>query len=114
MVNHCQYYINNKKRYCLKKSIKGKSYCTIHDQLKKKSESAKIEQLGGTKQLPDEFKSPYMLMSSKLPPNPPQQSWYHYQAPVYQTFGDYVCIKKSFLNTTKEILHDILGPVKIQ
>ena len=112
MSNNCKYYISNKKRFCLKKSNMS-SYCKIHEKIINKTETS--NQLGAGSQLDvPQLVSPYMLTSSKLPVNPQQQSWYHYQAPVYQNFGDYVCIKKSYLNTTRDLLHDLLGSTKIK
>ena len=39
------------------------------------------------------------MPTSKLPPAPDatDHSWYHHHAPFAQTFGDYVCLKKSTL-----------------
>ncbi len=39
------------------------------------------------------------MPTSKLPPAPDStdHSWYHHHAPFAQTFGDYVCLKKSTL-----------------
>jgi len=106
----CQYFIQKKNRYCLNKAMKNHSYCYSHAKLSKK-------QSGGAAQQPsrinDQYISPYALISSELPPDPQQQSWYHYQAPVYQSFGDYVCIKKSFLNNAKDLLNEVFTERKV-
>lgn len=52
--------------------------------------------------------SKYHLLNSKLPPNPPEQSWYHYHAPLSQNFGDYVCLKRSTLKELGTFLKDSL------
>ena len=115
MTDNCQFFINSKNRNCLKKHIKNEIYCKIHKKLVDEIKNNEDNQTGGGNgQAIDEFRSPYSLVSSKLAPNSRHQSWYHYQAPAYQNFGDYVCIKKSYLNTTRNLLHDILGPIKIQ
>src|SRR5689334_6694049 len=97
---NCHQFLSHKNRYCLNKAKKGQSYC--HQHLHRQS------QQGGASSDIDPYISPYALIASKLPPNPTQQSWYHYQAPVYQTFGDYVCIKKSFLKNAKNLLNEVL------
>jgi len=51
-------------------------------------------------------KSKYHLISSELPPNPDQHSWYHHHAPFSQNFGDYVCLKKSTLKELGTFLKD--------
>lgn len=108
----CQYFIRNKNRYCLNKSEKNKQYCKLHNTIIQK-QSSKIQIGGHNKVNENQYVSPYVLISSQQAPNPPQQSWYHYQAPVYQSFGDYICIKKSFLNEARNIVHDIFaGPQK--
>ena len=53
-------------------------------------------------------KSKYHLISSSLPPNPEQHSWYHHHAPFSQNFGDYVCLKKSTLRELGLFLRDSL------
>jgi hypothetical protein len=53
-------------------------------------------------------KSKYHLISSALPPNPEQHSWYHHHAPFSQNFGDYVCLKKSTLQELGLFLRDSL------
>lgn len=52
--------------------------------------------------------SKYNLISSAMPPNPEQHSWYHHHAPFSQTFGDYVCLKKSTLQELGMFLKDSL------
>ena len=91
----CQYFIQNKNRSCLNNSEKNKQYCKLHKTIIQKQIS-KIQTGGQNKATDNQYISPYALISSQLPPNPSQQSWYHYQAPVYQSFGDYICIKKVF------------------
>lgn len=54
-------------------------------------------------------KSKYNLISSVMPPNPEQHSWYHHHAPFSQTFGDYICLKKSTLHEIGVFLKDGLG-----
>lgn len=108
----CKYYINSKNRRCLNPPMRGKSYCHSHKlKIKRDKEKSKKEQIAGGNvmgsSLDDPYISPYALVSSQLAPNPPQQSWYHYQAPVYQTFGDYVCIKKSFLNNARALMKEV-------
>ena len=94
----CHYFLKKKGRYCLNKPTKNNLYCHSHKNML-------IKQSGGTlienNRIDDRYISPYALISSELPPDPRQNSWYHYQAPVYQSFGDYVCIKKSFINSIK-------------
>ena len=51
-------------------------------------------------------KSKYHMISSTLPPNPEQHSWYHHHAPFSQNFGDYVCIKRSTLQDMGTFLRD--------
>ncbi len=53
-------------------------------------------------------KSKYHLISSAMPPNPEQHSWYHHHAPFSQNFGDYVCLKKSTLQDLGVFLRDSL------
>jgi hypothetical protein len=53
-------------------------------------------------------KSKYQLISSALPPDPEQHSWYHHHAPFSQNFGDYVCLKKSTLRELGMFLKDSL------
>jgi len=53
-------------------------------------------------------KSKYQLISSKLPPNPEEHSWYHHHAPFSQNFGDYVCLKRNTLNEMGTFLRDAL------
>jgi len=53
-------------------------------------------------------KSKYHLISSAMPPNPEQHSWYHHHAPFSQNFGDYVCLKKSTLRELGMFLKDSL------
>jgi len=44
---------------------------------------------------------PFDLTSSKHSPDPKKgETWYHHHAPLSQTFGDYICVKKS---TMKEL-----------
>lgn len=52
--------------------------------------------------------SKYNLISSNLPPNPEGHSWYHHHAPFSQSFGDYVCLKKSVLHELGVFLKDSL------
>jgi hypothetical protein len=63
-------------------------------------------------------KSKYHLISSALPPNPEHQSWYHYHAPFSQSFGDYVCLKRSTLKDLGLFLRDTLtsdvAPIQVQ
>ena len=109
----CQYYINEKQRLCKVKTNPGENLCHIH-----KKKVNKMQQDGGASgssyndgRVDSEFISPYAMVSSQLPPNPTQQSWYHYQAPNYQTFGDYVCIKKSFLREAKNLMNEVFTEV---
>ena len=46
---------------------------------------------------------------SKLPPAPDStdHSWYHHHAPFAQTFGDYVCLKKSTLRELGSFLKNV-------
>lgn len=102
MSNKCQHIIKKKNRQCLNYSLPHSIYCHIHQ-----NGGQLDDQNGG--QLEDKpYISPYVLTSSQLPPNPNQQSWYHYQAPVYQSFGDYICIKKDFLINAKNLVTDVL------
>ena len=58
-------------------------------------------------------KSKYDVISSALPPNPVQHSWYHHHTPFSQNFGDYVCLKKSTLQELGLFLKDsLLSDVK--
>lgn len=98
MSRQCTYIIPEKSRQCLNYSMHGQKYCGIH--------KSKVQFGGQSVEKP--YVSPYVLVSSKLPPNPAQQSWYHHQAPIYQDFGDYVCIKKDFLVNAKNLVNDIL------
>jgi hypothetical protein len=50
-----------------------------------------------------------MDYASNLPPAPDQHSWYHHHAPFSQTFGDYVCLKKSTLKELGSFLQDTLS-----
>ena len=63
-------------------------------------------------------KSKYHLISSALPPNPEHQSWYHYHAPFSQSFGDYVCLKRSTLKDLGLFLRDTLtsdvSPIQVK
>ena len=63
-------------------------------------------------------KSKYHLISSALPPNPEHQSWYHYHAPFSQSFGDYVCLKRSTLKDLGLFLRDTLtsdvAPIQVK
>ena len=54
-------------------------------------------------------KNKYALMSSVLPPNPEQHSWYHHHSPFAQNFGDYVCLKRSTLSELGTFLHDSMN-----
>jgi hypothetical protein len=109
----CQHYLINKQRYCKNKALKGSKVCHTHT---KKTGSAKHQkrssQVGGATNSRQEipYISPYALTASKLPVNSVQElnaPWYHYQAPTYQTVGDYVCIKKSYLADTRNLLTDL-------
>ena len=114
---NCHYFIKRKGRFCLNNSLNNQPYCYHHQgdavATPQKvsplpgSKTPSRRQKGGGKDEKDVYVSPYVLMSSQLPPNPEQQSWYHYQAPNYQSFGDYICIKRSFLNDSKNIINDI-------
>ena len=98
----CQYFIKNKNRKCRNKQVKGTHYCSI------KTHKLPQQHGGETSEPVDkQYISPYAMIASELPPNPRQNSWYHYQAPVYQTFGDYVCIKKSFIMNAKNLLNEV-------
>ena len=46
---------------------------------------------------------------SKLPPAPDatDHSWYHHHAPFAQTFGDYVCLKKSTLRELGSFMKNV-------
>ena len=99
----CHYFIESKKRRCLKRAIKGQIYCKFHEKINN-------DQIGGNNgNKINQYVSPYVMISSQMPPDPAQQSWYHYQAPIYQSFGDYICIKKSFINETKNIINNIFN-----
>ena len=52
--------------------------------------------------------SKYHLISSALPPNPNQHSWYHHHAPFSQNFGAYVCLKRETLEELGTFLRDSL------
>ncbi len=71
-----------------------------------KSEPQIFEQSGGGvfEELVDKAKNmnvrnKFELIPSKLTPAPKstEHSWYHHHSPFAQTFGDYVCLKKSSL-----------------
>jgi hypothetical protein len=51
------------------------------------------------------------LMSSALPPNPPYPgaSYYGHKAPLYQNFGDYVCVRRDTLSEFGRLLGTALG-----
>ncbi len=100
----CQYFLEKKNRYCCKKSLNDGKYCSIHQKLSKIQNGGNINN--------NEFISPYALVSSQLAPDPAQQSWYHYQAPIYQSFGDYLCIKKSFINNARDLINDVFTEQK--
>ena len=53
----------------------------------------------------------FELIPSKLAPAPKstEHSWYHHHAPFAQTFGDYVCLKKTSLKAMGSFLHDNLS-----
>jgi hypothetical protein len=125
----CKYYIVTKRRYC-RNQAQEDGYCSCHriliPKIQRPNEPAQksvnklwqrsaktLSQRGGgdgsgPNSKPDaQYISPYAMIASKLPPNPQQQSWYHYQAPVYQSFGDYVCIKKSFIMNAKNLVNEI-------
>jgi hypothetical protein len=53
-------------------------------------------------------KSKYQLIASSLPPNPEEHSWYHHHSPFAQSFGDYVCLKRSTLQEMGTFLHDAM------
>lgn len=53
-------------------------------------------------------KSKYQLIASALPPRPEEHSWYHHHSPFAQSFGDYVCLKRSTLQDVGTFLHDAL------
>lgn len=102
MSPRCAYIIPLKGRQCLNHSLSNNKYCHKHKNV--------IQTGGAVKEKP--YISPYVMISSQLPPNPAQQSWYHHQAPVYQSFGDYICIKKDFLLNAKNLINDVLINVK--
>ena len=86
----------------------------FYDMLLRKSQQLDIPTPINSKSLsPDKEinipKSKYHLISSALPPNPEQHSWYHHHAPFSQNFGDYVCIKRSTLKDLGIFLRDSLG-----
>jgi hypothetical protein len=98
----CNYFIVKKNRQCKNTAIKHLKKCQLHS--KKKTMTKK--QLGGSI-IGDVPQSPFVITPSQLPPNPQQRSWYHHQAPIYQSFGDYVCIKREFLDNAKNLVNDI-------
>lgn len=108
---HCMYFLEKKNRHCL--NTTQNQYCSKHhnivNTMGKKSHKVfiKTDQLGGFNMNKNQYISPYALISSESAPSSSQQSWYHYQAPIYQNFGDYVCIKKSFLTDTKNLFNDM-------
>ena len=104
----CHYYLKKKGRYCLNKTGNN-HYCHLHQKVHDKQSGGTLD---GNNQSIDPYISPYALISSQLPVDPPQHSWYHYQAPVYQSFGDYVCIKKSFINNAKDLLNEVFTEQK--
>lgn len=53
-------------------------------------------------------KSKYHRISSAMPVNPNQHSWYHHHAPFSQNFGEYVCVKRSALKDIGTFLKDSL------
>jgi len=53
-------------------------------------------------------KSKYHLISSALPPDPQQHSWYHHHAPFSQNMGAYVCLKRETLQELGTFLRDTL------
>lgn len=53
-------------------------------------------------------KSKYQLITSSLPPNQEEHSWYHHHSPFAQSFGDYVCLKRSTLQDMGTFLRDAL------
>jgi hypothetical protein len=53
-------------------------------------------------------KSKYQLITSALPPNQEEHSWYHHHSPFAQSFGDYVCLKRSTLQDMGTFLRDAL------
>jgi hypothetical protein len=57
----------------------------------------KAKTMENSNQNPDADK--FQMIPSKLEPDPQStdHSWYHHHAPFAQTFGDYVCLKKSTL-----------------
>lgn len=74
---------------------------------------APVTGAGGTDESVTIPKSKYHLISSAMPPNPEQHSWYHHHAPFSQNFGDYVCLKRSTLQDLGTFLRDsLLSDVK--
>jgi len=53
-------------------------------------------------------KSKYHLISSAMPPDPQQHSWYHHHAPFSQNFGAYVCLKRDTLQELGTFMRDAL------
>ena len=53
-------------------------------------------------------KSKFHLISSALPPDPKQHSWYHHHAPFSQNMGAYVCLKRDTLQELGTFLRDAL------
>jgi len=94
--------ISGKARKCRMRTG-GQQYCHLH----RNRHSLAIEQEGGNDG--KIYSSPYMLTPSNNAPNPEQQSWYHYNAPIYQTFGDYVCIKKSYIDNMRGLVHELFS-----
>lgn len=82
-----------------------------YESLLKKSKKLDTVQLAPTAGGPENVmipKSKYQLISSGLPPNPQQHSWYHHHAPFAQNFGEYVCLKRSHLKELGVFLRDAM------
>ncbi len=128
-MTNCQYYLTDKNRYCRNSVISKQKLCHCHSknnvksQIKSQIKSQKQvggqsqnqtkskKQIGGQSQdKNNDYVSPYSIISSQLPANSTNElgaSWYHHQAPTYQNIGDYVCIRKSFLNETRNLINDV-------
>lgn len=90
-------YINDKNKQCNNKSISSKIYfCKRH-----------FNKLMNGGALDDFRPSVEMLQPSELPLPETHHSYYSSQAPAYQLFGNYVCIKKSFLTNIRNLLLNI-------
>lgn len=103
-MNQCAKYLKHKKRRCQNKT--KTKYCHLHVGRHAVQSGGNAEDL---QEKTNEFLSKYEIESLYSPPDPPQNSWYHYHAPITQRFGDYLCVKRSFLRDIGEVIDDLSG-----